>query len=678
MFKISSKLASTICFKSQKDLFRLLRRTFLTAQIKEIDQLEHLNGKKFDCYEKLHAFSIQHPDLFWGTMAKSRLAWFRDFKQVQSGSFKQGQIKWFLDGQLNASVNCVDRHYIKEPNRIALIWEKDEPGFEERVTYRDLYTKMNQMANMLKSCGVQKGDRVAIYMTTSPMAVATMLACARIGAVHTVVFAGFSAESLAARINDSQAKVVVTMNEALRGGKTIDLKKTVDAAVSQSPSVKHVLVVNRTQNTFQHQPKDILIDEKKLSQYSADCTPEIMGAEDPLFILYTSGSTGKPKGIVHTHGGYLLYTALSFQLVFDYKINDVFGCLADVGWITGHSYIVYAPLLNGGTSVLFESTPTYPDPGRYWQTVERLKINQLYIAPTSIRVLMKYSDEWVKKYDRSSLKCLGSVGEPINSEAWHWYNETVGENRCKIADSWWQTETGGISICPLPSNLNSKSKPTYAQTPFLGINAVLLDEKGKEIQMKNSSGLLCIKQPWPGIGRTINGDHSRFIDTYLKPFPGYYFTGDGALCDNEGNIKITGRVDDVMNVSGHRIGTAEVEDALGKHVDVAESAVVSFPHDTLGEGIFAFVVLKNKSQLAESDLIIEMKNLVKTKISSFAVPQQILIISNLPKTRSGKIMRRILRKIAANQPDDLGDITTLSEPAVVNEILEKYLMLKSN
>lgn len=489
---------------------------------------------------------------------------------------------------------------------------------------------MNRIANMLKSYGVVKGDRVAIYMPCSSVTAACMLACARIGAVHSVVFAGFSAESLASRINDSECKVVITANQGVRGGKVIELKKTVDKAVSKCPSVERVFVYKRTEHPFQIEPnKDVVMDELKLNEYSWECEPERMDSEDPLFMLYTSGSTGKPKGIIHTTAGYLLYASLTQQLVFNYdSSSDVFGCLADVGWITGHSYVVYAPLCNGGTTVLFESTPTHPDPGRYWETVERLKINQLYLAPTAIRLLIKYGDEWVKKHDRSSLKCLGSVGEPINHEAWQWYYEVVGERKCKIADTWWQTETGGHCITPLPCNKHDEIKPSKAMRSFLGISACLVNEKGEELPSVNSEGRLCLRVPWPGMARTIYGDHKRFLDTYMRPFPGFYFTGDGAQTDENGHIQITGRVDDVINVSGHRIGTAEIEDALDEHEHVAESAVVPYPHDIFGEGIFAFVTLKENVTSSEKDMSAELKALVKSKIAAYAMPHQILVISS--------------------------------------------------
>lgn len=662
-------------FKASKLVSRSLiyKRTFLSAPFKELDKFPN----EIKSYESLHRYSIDNPDHFWGVLGKSRMTWFKEFQAVSAGDFNDDkmQLNWFIDGKLNASVNCVDRHFLNDPNKVALIWDKDEPGKEEYMTYEELYKTMNQLANMFKANGIRKGDRVAIYMPTTSMTVAAMLACTRIGAVHCVVFAGFSAEALASRINDSECTAVLTMNEGLRGGKTIDLKQTVDKAVSMSTSVKNVFVFRRTEKPFNSGVKDVLVNDV-INQFPTECKPEVMDSEDPLFMLYTSGSTGKPKGLIHTHAGYLLHVALSQQLVFNYQPNDVFGCLADVGWITGHSYVVYGPLMNGGTTVLFESTPVYPDPGRYWETVERLKINQLYLAPTSLRLLIKHGDEWVTKYDRSSLKCLGSVGEPINTEAWHWFNEVVGEKKCKIADTWWQTETGGNCITPMPCDDALQHKPGMAMLPFLGVNAVLVDENSKELAGRNSKGMLCIKQPWPGMARTIYGNHERFLETYMKPFPGYYFTGDGAIRDEDGHFQITGRVDDVMNVSGHRIGTAEVEDALSEHPLVVESAVVGFPHDVLGEGIYAFIILMEGDDECNDKLKDELKAIVKKKISGFAVPHHFLIVPNLPKTRSGKIMRRILRKVAANLPEEFGDISTLAEPAVVEDIVRRHNLLK--
>ncbi|KAE8601283.1 hypothetical protein XENTR_v10013614 [Xenopus tropicalis] len=512
-------------------------------------------------------------------------------------------------------------------------------------------------------------------MPVSPLAVAAMLACTRIGAVHTVVFAGFSAESLAGRINDACCKAVITFNQGLRGGRTTELKKTVDEAVKNCPSIKNVFVAQRTENEVPMGKIDIPLEEE-MAKADATCPPEAMNSEDMLFLLYTSGSTGKPKGIVHTQAGYLLYAALTHKYVFDYKQGDVFGCVADIGWITGHSYVVYGPLCNGATTVLFESTPTYPNPGRYWETIERLRINQFYGAPTAIRLLLKYGDEWVKKYDRSSLKTLGSVGEPINHEAWEWFHDVVGEKRCTLVDTWWQTETGGICISPRPSEQDAEVIPAMAMRPFFGIQPALLNESGKVIEGGDVSGALCIAQPWPGMARTIYGDHQRFVDAYFKAYPGHYFTGDGAYRSNDGYYQITGRMDDVINISGHRLGTAEIEDAMDEHPDVPETAVIGYPHEIKGEAAFAFVVLKEDLKIAEEAIKKELQIIVATKIAKYAVPDHILMVKRLPKTRSGKIMRRVLRKIATGETEELGDITTLEDPGVIQEILEAYTKYK--
>uniref|UniRef100_A0A8C3Q7U3 acetate--CoA ligase n=1 Tax=Geospiza parvula TaxID=87175 RepID=A0A8C3Q7U3_GEOPR len=521
------------------------------------------------------------------------------------------------------TVNCLDQHVEKSPNRVALIWERDEPGTAVHVTYRELQDLTCRLANTLKKYGIQKGDRVAIYMSVSPLSVAAMLACARIGAVHTVVFAGFSAESLAGRIMDSGCKAVITYNQGVRGGRTIELKATVDEAVKNCPSIKHVFVAQRTDNKVHMGDRDIPLEE----------------------------------------------------YVFDYQQGDVFGCVADIGWITGHSYVVYGPLCNGATSVLFESTPVYPDPGRYWEVVQRLKINQFYGAPTAIRLLLNYGEEWVKKYDRSSLRVLGSVGEPINKEAWQWFYQVVGEGRCTLVDTWWQTETGGICIAPRPSEEEAEIVPAMAMRPFFGIVPVLMDENGEVIEGNDVSGALCIAQPWPGMARTIHGDHQRFIDAYFKAYPGYYFTGDGAYRSHEGYYQITGRMDDVINISGHRLGTAEIEDAMADHPEVPETAVVGYPHKIKGEGAFAFIVLKE--QTARVDHIKEeLKTIVASKIAKYAVPDHILVVKRLPKTRSGKIMRRLLRKVITEQSSNMGDVTTLDDPSVVKEILDAYQKYK--
>ncbi|XP_017558038.2 acetyl-coenzyme A synthetase 2-like, mitochondrial [Pygocentrus nattereri] len=622
-------------------------------------------------YAELHALSVKEPEAFWGSVAKDRLIWSRAFQQVSDCDLATGRISWFGGGQLNVSVNCLDVHVAKDPDRVALIWEKDEPGTEERVTYRELLETTCRLANTLKSHGVRKGDRVAIYMPPSPIAVAAMLACARIGAVHTVVFAGFSSEALAGRIQDAQCKVVITCNQGVRGGRLINLKATVDGAVKNCPSVQHVFVAQRTSHSMPMGKLDRPLEEA-MARESAECPPEPMGSEDMLFMLYTSGSTGKPKGIVHTQAGYLLYTSLTHQYVFDYSPGDVFGCVADIGWITGHSYVVYGPLSNGATTVLFESTPVYPDPGRYWETVQRLRINQFYGAPTAIRLLLKYDETWVTKYDRTSLKTLGSVGEPINHEAWEWFYKVVGDGRCPLVDTWWQTETGGVCIAPRPAEKGAEIRPAMAMRPFFGIQLTLMGDKGETITGNDVSGALCISKPWPGMARTIFGDHQRFVDAYFKPFPGHYFTGDGAYRSKEGYYQITGRMDDVINISGHRLGTAEIEDALDEHPDVPETAVIGISHDIKGEVPFAFVVLKENAAKTQEAVVEELRQLVASKIAKYAVPDHFLVVKRLPKTRSGKIMRRILRKVAMDQADSLGDVSTLDDPSVVTEIVQAH------
>ncbi|XP_048863902.1 acetyl-coenzyme A synthetase 2-like, mitochondrial isoform X2 [Brienomyrus brachyistius] len=622
-------------------------------------------------YKELHELSLGDPERFWGTLAKERLSWSRPFDRVKDCDTSRGKISWFLGGQLNVSENCLDVHVAQHPDRIALLWERDEPGTEVKVTYRELLETTCRLANTLKRHGIQKGDRVAIYMPVSPTAVAAMLACARIGAVHTVVFAGFSAEALAGRIQDAQCKAVITCNQGVRGGRTFDLKGTVDKAVKSCPSVRRVFVSRRTDKAVAMGELDVFLEEE-MAKESGTCSAEPMASEDMLFMLYTSGSTGKPKGIVHTQAGYLLFAALTQQYVFDYRPGDVFGCVADIGWVTGHSYVVYGPLCNGATTVLFESTPVYPDPGRYWETVQRLRINQFYGAPTAIRLLLKYDESWVKKYDRSSLRTLGSVGEPINHEAWTWFYNVVGDGKCPLVDTWWQTETGGICIAPRPAQDGAEILPSMAMRPFFGVHLALMDEKGKPITGNDVSGALCISQPWPGMARTIYGDHQRFVEAYFKPYPGHYFTGDGAYRTQQGYYQITGRMDDVINVSGHRLGTAEIEDALDEHPNVPETAVIGISHDVKGEVPFAFVVLKDATSLDQTKVIEELRALVASKIAKYAVPDHFLVVRRLPKTRSGKIMRRILRKIATGQADNLGDISTLEDPSVVAEIVQAY------
>ncbi|KZS17455.1 Acetyl-coenzyme A synthetase 2, mitochondrial-like protein [Daphnia magna] len=604
-------------------------------------------------YEDLYNLSIKETDLFWGTLARMSLRWNRDFEHVSNCNMESGLFRWFLGGKLNVSVNCVDRHKEKDPDRVALIWEKDEPGQEERITYGQLYTMMNQVANVLKTHGVKKGDRVAIYMPACPLAVASMLACARIGAVHSVVFAGFSAEALASRINDAEATVVITADQGCQSH----------------------FVAKRTGSLVVSSTLDVDLDEA-MAKESGECEPAVMDSEDLLFMLYTSGSTGNPKGVVHSQAGYLLYASLTQRLVFDCKEGDIFGCVADIGWITGHSYVVYGPLANGVTTVLFESTPTYPDPGRYWETVQRLKINQFYAAPTAIRLLLKHGDEHVEKYDLGSLRTLGSVGEPINVEAWQWYNKVVGKEKCVVVDTWWQTETGGICISPRPSAPDAEIHPGMPMRPMYGIWPVIVGEKGEELKGNDVTGALCLKKPWPGMARTIYGAHSRFLETYYQPFRGFYFTGDGAIRHKDGYYQITGRMDDVINVTGHRLGTAEVENALGQHPSVAESAVVGYPCNDKGEGIYAYVTLKD-GFLAGVKMETELRGIVRQKIAAYAVPDVIQICAGLPKTRSGKIMRRILRKVAADQTENLGDISTLADPAVVKDLIANHQTIKN-
>ncbi|XP_077443021.1 acetyl-coenzyme A synthetase 2-like, mitochondrial [Stigmatopora argus] len=617
----------------------------------------------------LQEFSVGQPENFWAAVARRRLDWISPFGHVLHCDMERGQVSWFRGGRLNVSVNCLDRHARRDPDKVALIWERDEPGTEVKVTYRELLEMTCRAGNLLRRRGVKKGDCVTIYMPPCPLAVASMLACARVGAAHNVVFAGFSAEALAERIRDARSSTVITVDESVRGGKVTPLKSTVDAAVRDCPSVRQVFVVKRTGAPVAATAKDVDMEEEMMAEDAA-CPPAAMDSEDVLFLLYTSGSTGKPKGLVHTQAGYLLYASLTHKYVFDYNDGDVFGCVADIGWITGHSYAVYGPLANGGTSVLFESTPVYPDPGRYWETVERLRINQFYGAPTAIRLLLKYGDEWVRKYDRSSLKTLGSVGEPINTEAWEWYHGVVGEGRCPVVDTWWQTETGGICIAPRPSEADAQIIPGMAMRPFLGIKPALMDAEGQEVKSAEASGALCLARPWPGMARSIHNDHERFVDTYFKPYPGYFFTGDGAHRSKDGHYQITGRLDDVINVSGHRIGTAEIEDVVNQCSSVAESAVIGCSHPIKGQGVYAFVVLKQDAQ--NGDLTSQINRSVSDKIAKYACPDHIQFVQRLPKTRSGKIMRRVLRKVVERDVGDLGDLSTLDDPAAVQEIIQGH------
>ena len=624
-------------------------------------------------YQALYDESLRDPDHFWGRMALEHLTWLHPFREVSDNDWQQGLVSWFLGGKINVCENCVDRHVKTRGDQVAILWEGDEPGQNRRITYRELQREVCRMANVLRHHGLRKGDRVAIYMPMIPEAAYAMLACARLGLVHSVIFAGFSAESVRDRILDAKCKAVITADEGLRARKVIPLKRTVDEAVMACPTVQHVFVVRRTGGKIPfYAPRDVWLDEL-MAQERPYCPIEHMDSEDTLFLLYTSGSTGKPKGIAHTTAGYLLGAAMTMKYVFDHREGDIFACMADVGWVTGHSYVVYGPLANGATTVMFESIPTYPDAGRYWDVVQRLKITQFYTAPTAIRAIMREGDQWPKKYDRSSLRVLGSVGEPINPEAWRWYFENIGEKRCQIVDTFWQTETGSIMITPLPAAI--PTKPGSATLPFFGVEPVVLDEKGVVQTGNGVSGVLAFKRAWPSMARTIQNDHQRFVDTYLKPFPGYYFTGDGCRRDEDGYYWITGRVDDVINVSGHRMGTAEVESALVSHPGCAEAAVCGYPHEIKGQGIFAYVLLK-EGYVETPELIGELRNEVRHHIGPIATPDVILVAPGLPKTRSGKIMRRILRKIAADETDNLGDVSTLADPGVVQLLIEKRRALK--
>ena len=620
-----------------------------------------------DDYERLYKRSVDDPEGFWADEARARLDWEREFDLVRDCDFPTGTVAWFLGGKLNVCYNCVDRHTADRGDAPAIIWEGDQPDEVRRITYIELLQAVSRMANVLLHHGVRRGDRVAIYLPMVPEAAMAMLACARIGAVHTVVFAGFSADALRDRIIDAKAAAVITADQGLRGGKVIPLKRIVDEAVMAAPSVRNVFVTKRTGAKVPFfPPRDVDMDEAMEAQRPY-CPPESMDAEDTLFLLYTSGSTGKPKGIAHASAGYLLYTAMTHRYVFDYRDGDVYACVADVGWITGHSYVVYGPLANGATTFMFESTPVYPDPGRYWDMVERHRITQFYTAPTALRTVARESDDWVGKYDRSSLRVLGTVGEPINPDTWEWYYRTVGEERCAIVDTWWQTETGGIMITPMPGA--TAAKPGSATLPFFGIQPVLLDNEGNEVEGKGVSGLLAVKEAWPSMARTIQNDHGRFLETYLKPYEGYYFTGDGARRDEDGYYWITGRVDDVINVSGHRMGTAEVESALVNHPACAEAAVVGFPHAIKGQGIFAYVVLSEGWE-HNAETVGELRGEARRHIGPIATPDHVLIADALPKTRSGKIMRRILRKIAAKDTATIGDTSTLADPEVLSRLIE--------
>ncbi len=624
----------------------------------------HINKFK---YEEMYKESISNPIQFWGEHGK-RIDWIKNYEKVRDFSYDQKNlyIKWFEDGTLNASYNCIDRHLKNNGNKNAIIWEGDNPDEQKSITYNELYKNVCKFANVLKKLGAKKGDRITIYMPMIPEAAYAMLACTRIGAIHSVVFGGFSPEALAGRIEDCNSNLIITADEGIRGGKTIPLKQNTDEALKKASSCKKCLVIKRTNGEINWVNNRDFWYHELFEEVAETCEPEEMNAEDPMFILYTSGSTGKPKGVMHTTGGYMVYTSITHEYIFDYKPNEVYWCTADVGWVTGHSYIVYGPLSNCATTLMFEGVPNYPTSSRFWEVVDKHKVNIFYTAPTALRALMAEGEAPVKKTNRGSLRILGTVGEPINPEAWNWYNQIIGENRCPIVDTWWQTETGGILITPLPGAIDAK--PGSATKPFFGIRPVLVDNDNNELTGE-AEGNLCIEMSWPGQMRSVYGDHQRFIDTYFKTFPGRYFSGDGCRRDKDGYYWITGRVDDVINVSGHRMGTAEVESALVAHNDVAEAAVVGYPHDIKGQGIYAYVTL-NIGVDSSDQLHSELKKWVRKEIGPIATPDLLQFSPQLPKTRSGKIMRRILRKIAANEYQDLGDTSTLADPSVVDDLID--------
>jgi acetyl-CoA synthetase len=620
-------------------------------------------------YFRLYGESLNDPDRFWGEQGR-RLDWVKPYTKVRSGGFDgEVRIAWYEDGTLNAAYNCLDRHLRTKGDRTAIIWEGDDPAEDKHITYRQLHEQVCRFANVLKARGVKKGDRVTVYLPMIPEIAVAMLACARIGAVHSVVFGGFSPDSLQGRIRDCRSTVLITADEGLRGGRPVPLKRNADTALKGCPEVKDVIVVRRTGGPIDFvDGRDIWYHEA-CAAASPDCPPEEMAAEDPLFILYTSGSTGQPKGVLHTTGGYLVYASLTHEYVFDYRPGEVYWCTADCGWVTGHSYIVYGPLANGATTLMFEGVPNHPDPSRFWQICDKHKVSIFYTAPTAIRALMREGEEYVRRTGRRSLRLLGSVGEPINPEAWLWYYDHVGEGRCPIVDTWWQTETGGILITPIPGA--TPLKPGSATRPFFGVEPVVVDGEGRRLEGA-CEGNLCLARPWPGMMRTVFGDHRRFVETYFAGFPGLYFTGDGVRRDEDGFYWITGRVDDVINVAGHRLGTAEVESALVAHPKVAEAAVVGYPHDIKGQGIYAYVTL-NASEAPSEELRRELVNWVRQEIGPIAAPDLVQWAPSLPKTRSGKIMRRILRKIAADEHNALGDTSTLADPTVVDDLVGNRL-----
>ncbi|WP_281224988.1 acetate--CoA ligase [Flavobacterium aquiphilum] len=628
----------------------------------KIDSLEQ--------YFKHYNKSIREPRKFWGKIAEENFTWYQYWDKVVDFNMADAEVKWFVDAKVNITKNCIDRHLAKKGDKTAIIFEPNDPSEEAlHISYNELYERVSKMANVLKEQGINKGDRVCIYLPMIPELAVAVLACARIGAIHSVVFAGFSASAVASRINDCECKMVITSDGGYRGNKVIDLKGIIDDALENCPSVTSVLVAKRTNADIKMAPGRDQWLQPLLDNAINNSVAEIMDAEDPLFILYTSGSTGKPKGMVHTTAGYMVYTAYTFKNVFNYEENDIFWCTADIGWITGHSYILYGPLLNGATTVIYEGIPSYPDFSRFWETIEKHKVTQFYTAPTAIRALAKENLSYVQRFPLKSLKVIGSVGEPINEEAWHWYNDHVGGKRCPVVDTWWQTETGGIMIAPL--SFITPTKPTYATLPLPGIQPVLMDDKRNEIEGNQVVGSLCIKFPWPGIARTIWGDHQRYKDTYFSTFPGKYFTGDGALRDEVGYYRITGRVDDVVIVSGHNLGTAPIEDAINEHPAVAESAIVGFPHDIKGNALYGYVILKESGEYRDRDnLSKEINQHIADHIGPIAKLDKIQYVTGLPKTRSGKIMRRILRKIAEGDYSNFGDITTLLNPEIVDEIIK--------
>jgi len=636
----------------------------------KLDLFKSSRISSFDSYKEVYDLSIKDPVKFWEEKAK-RISWYESWDTVREFDFKNGNIEWFVGGKLNACYNCIDRHIENGyGDDIAIIWEGNDPNQSKKYSYKELLKEVSQFANALKDLGVGKGDRVCVYMQMIPELAIAVLACARIGAVHSVVFGAFSSDSLRDRINDSDCKLLITQDTGVRGLKqNIPMKMNAEVAVKETPTIKNIIVVKRTGEPVTMDSKRDLWWHEAISGVSSICKPEVMDAEDPLFILYTSGSTGKPKGVLHTTGGYLTYVSITHEYVFDYNPGDIYWCTADLGWITGHSYIVYGPLSNRATTLMFEGVPNYPDFGRFWDVIDKHRVNQFYTAPTALRALMKEGDDWVQNRDLNSLKILGTVGEPIKEPEWKWYDEIVGKRKCPIVDTWWQTETGGILITPLPGVISTK--PGAATFPFFGIEPVLLTENGDEVHGDNVSGLLAIKSSWPGQMRTIYGDHERFVDVYFSKFPGYYFTGDGAKRDEDGYYWITGRVDDVLNVSGHRIGTAEVEGAIGKAKGVAEAAVVGYAHEIKGQGIYAFVTLMTGEDVSNKIRDNILSSVLK-EIGPHAKPDKIQYTPALPKTRSGKIMRRILRKIAEGDIEDLGDTSTLADPNVVKYLLDDF------